>query len=725
MGLLDRINEIFDRGRDFIPGEAAIRPSDLWFGVDPTEYSPAEYGEYIATSNAVYTCATIRSDLLKSLPLRAYKRIQDSGRGRRQISATKAGREEILNGSVVDLLRHVNPFWTFRRLIAMTELSLGLWGKSFWFLERGASGLGEPREIWWGRPDRVTIIPHGKKYISHFEYNPADGGDPIPYSIDEVIYFPYPNPNNEWDGLSPVAAARLAADTRSAAGKATRNLFAQGMIPGGFVIPAKDKTLTPEQANAIEQSIERRFAGVDKAHKWGVFRFEAEIKGASQLGLSPRDAEFLGTLEWGLEEVARAYKVPLDLIGGQRTYQNVEAALKAIWTHAIKPESEFLADELNEQLLPKFKSSAVDFLEFDLSGVEVLQEAQGDKWTRASEQIKQGAITINEWREAEGLDPLPWGDSFWAPFNLIPISTGDLQVPNLPAKTPVEDEAERSAFRYIEYGSPAHVSAWRRFDRRSASWERYFLAFVKDLLKRLQDSAVDVLKSRSKKKRTPEDAVLDPFDLTKWIKIFREAVRPVFKEIVLDAGETALADIGVELAFDIAHDAAIRFIEARSQRFAERVPDTVWRRLQESLSEGMSEGEGIPELELRVINEMSDYIRSTAETIARTEVVGALNGGTLEGYRQSGVVKMKAWLAALDDRTRDSHIVAHEKYNRDPIPIDDNFHLDGGSGPAPGQIGSGEEDINCRCTLTPVLESRSYAIEVLTGIRDRLEERNG
>jgi uncharacterized protein with gpF-like domain len=99
---------------------------------------------------------------------------------------------------------------------------------------------------------------------------------------------------------------------------------------------------------------------------------------------------------------------------------------------------------------------------------------------------------------------------------------------------------------------------------------------------------------------------------------------------------------------------------------------------------------------------MGERIASTPETIARTEVIGAANGAVLEAWEQSGVVEGKSWLAALDDRTRESHIAAHGQ----TVPLDEDFQVGVGSGPAPGQIGEAEEDISCRCTITAVVSER-------------------
>jgi SPP1 gp7 family putative phage head morphogenesis protein len=172
------------------------------------------------------------------------------------------------------------------------------------------------------------------------------------------------------------------------------------------------------------------------------------------------------------------------------------------------------------------------------------------------------------------------------------------------------------------------------------------------------------------------------------------------REIVADAGEVAMADVGLSLAFDVHEPNVVRFLEQRAQRFAVEVNETTWTNLKGSLAEGIEAGESIPELAQRVENVMGDRIRSSGTTIARTEVIGASNGGTQLSWEQSGVVAGKEWLAAIDERTRETHVEAHGQQVR----LDADFSVGDGSGPQPGQIGLAEEDINCRCTSVAILD---------------------
>ena len=256
--------------RAFVTGPGAV-PEDsgsmnylAGLGLEPE--GRTDYGEYIRTSNAVYTAARLRSSLLSSLPIVAY-RVGADGK-----------RDQVTAGPLVELLSKVNPFWTFQRMVEMTELSLCLWGSAYIFLDRGTSRRQAPRELWWARPDRVTVIPDKQNYVSHFLYEVGSDQPPIRFERDEVVWLRYPNPLDEFDGLSPLASAAIAADTSRAAMISNAAMFRNGLQLAGVVQPANGQTLTEEQARGLEQSMARRFKGADKAHRWGVLRFEAKFQ---------------------------------------------------------------------------------------------------------------------------------------------------------------------------------------------------------------------------------------------------------------------------------------------------------------------------------------------------------------------------------------------------------------------------------------------------------------
>lgn len=431
-GLLDRIRAAKNPTPGW-PGNTAALASSV-YGHDDSEFSPESYGDYVVTSNEVYSVVNYRARMMSTLDLRLY-----DGRG--------ANRKEITAGPAVDLLDRVNPYWTWRRLRRMDELCMCLWGESYWALEPGATG--EPATIWWLKPSRVTPVPAAKKYLKGFLYQPADGGDAIPFAPDEIVWFRYPNPLDEFSALSPLAAARLAADTGAAMMRSNRNLFTNGMQLGGVLMPTKNGvSYTDGQAKDLERALERRFKGVDKAHRWAVLRFEAQLAG---VGISPKDAEFVSGLDLTLRQVANAYGLPAPLVNdlAHATLANTREFERIAWAHTLVPDSQLYADEIKEQFLTRFRQR-VNHCEFDYTKVPALQESATETWTREAQAMDRGAITINEWRKEKGKPPVPWGEVPYMAVNKAPVDpdTGLLQTADQVTPTPGQ-AGEATAWRHI------------------------------------------------------------------------------------------------------------------------------------------------------------------------------------------------------------------------------------------------------------------------------------
>lgn len=100
-----------------------------------------------------------------------------------------------------------------------------------------------------------------------------------------------------------------------------------------------------------------------------------------------------------------------------------------------------------------------------------------------------------------------------------------------------------------------------------------------------------------------------------------------------------------------------------------------------------------------------------ARRIARTETIGAFNGGDYAGAlaaeEQEGRTLWKQWLATDDERTRHSHVLADGQVRELRTP----FIVGGWPLEHPGDpVGPGHEVINCRCTAL-YLDSDELAAE--------------
>jgi HK97 family phage portal protein len=412
MGLVDRVLSK-RQARAWPVGKGELVQWDGPAGHDQSLFSPEEYGDYLATSNDIYSIVSLRARMMSQLELKFY-----NGRG--------SDKQEKPDSDAAKLYRYVNPFWTKSRLTRMDELSMGTWGESFWAVEYER---GQPKELWWLKASRVQPITHATKYIEAYAYNSVSG-EIITFEPHEIIWHRYPNPLDEFSPLAPLAAARLAADSAISMMQANNQAFSNGLSIAGLVVPpGQDKVVfSDDQAKDLEVALKRKFTGAKNAHKWAVLRHEARFL---PLQMNQKDAEFLGGLNMTFRMACRAYGMPAPLLGDMEhaTLANLRELQRGAWEQTLIPDAILRAEEVEEQYLPLFRGGP-DHCEHDTDGVPALQESASESWTREMQALDRGGITINEWRKRRGWPPVEWGDKPYMPANKGPV--GDDGVPQLP-----------------------------------------------------------------------------------------------------------------------------------------------------------------------------------------------------------------------------------------------------------------------------------------------------
>lgn len=135
------------------------------------------------------------------------------------------------------------------------------------------------------------------------------------------------------------------------------------------------------------------------------------------------------------------------------------------------------------------------------------------------------------------------------------------------------------------------------------------------------------------------------------------------------------------------------------------ITQTTKNQIQQYLLKSVEEGLTLQEtIKLLRTAGITDY---RAEMIARTETGRAANIGSMVGTAATGLVTMKEWIAARDNRTRRVPRDMFDHYHMDGIkvPFDEKFNVktkNGGFEPMLHPCdpsGSAGDVINCRCTL--------------------------
>lgn len=152
------------------------------------------------------------------------------------------------------------------------------------------------------------------------------------------------------------------------------------------------------------------------------------------------------------------------------------------------------------------------------------------------------------------------------------------------------------------------------------------------------------------------------------------------------------------------------WIAARENRL-NRVPDEIYGAVSQIIDKGTVNGASIPDV-TKQVEELFDATdvqrwKNRARTVARTEVVGAYNGGLHDAFamlveNDPGTKWVKRWLATDDQRTRPDHREADGQV----VPWGQAFTVGDFQMQYPHDPdGPPQEVINCRCTLLLEIEN--------------------
>ena len=176
----------------------------------------------------------------------------------------------------------------------------------------------------------------------------------------------------------------------------------------------------------------------------------------------------------------------------------------------------------------------------------------------------------------------------------------------------------------------------------------------------------------------------------KELEALAELSIPRITEIVKINGEAAYAELGVGGAFDVSNPEVIKFIKKRAGLLIKSISDTTLEKLKKTLAGGVEAGESITNLATRISDVFVEAKGYRSTLIARTENITASNSGANSAFKMSGVVKIKIWLATLDDRVRPEHAAMDGEETGIDEPFSNGLMF--GSEP------------NCRCTILPKIE---------------------
>lgn len=246
----------------------------------------------------------------------------------------------------------------------------------------------------------------------------VDGEDKT-LSSDDIVHITDLIQPGSLTGLSRVERLKEALGLSSAMQSFAARFFGTGATTQGIIeFPGN---LTPEQAKNLRDGFDSAHRGFRRAHKTGVLSGGATYKQTTV----PNDAaQFLESRRFSVEEIARAFNIPLSMMGvpGTQSYASVEQNAIQFVTHTLRPYIEKL-EWAYSRLLP-----VEAFLAFNTNGL--LRGDFNSRITAYSTGLQSGFMSVNDVRRLEDMSPTEGGDQYRVPLANIALTDTGLVAEN-------------------------------------------------------------------------------------------------------------------------------------------------------------------------------------------------------------------------------------------------------------------------------------------------------
>lgn len=223
--------------------------------------------------------------------------------------------------------------------------------------------------------------------------------------------------NESVDGIKGVGMLQMAKDTISTdlnAQKYAGKFYKQGARPSGVIeVPTK---LDKENKDKVRNAFERAVGGMDNAFRVAVMDLGMKY---TQLGISQKDAQFIESRQFTVEEVSRFTGVPMyKLQAGKQSYESNEANGIEYVTDTLRPKAVQWEEEFRFKLLLPQERGSMYFR------LNLAAEMRGDNKSRSAYyqiMTDHGIMSPNECRRLEELNDDPNGDALLVTKNLTTL----------------------------------------------------------------------------------------------------------------------------------------------------------------------------------------------------------------------------------------------------------------------------------------------------------------
>ncbi len=272
--------------------------------------------------------------------------------------------------------------------------------------------MGDVLELYVLNPRDVRVERPRPGEPLRYMVRDAFGNFSYEVSANEMVHIPLFRLPGQLLGLGPIGAARVTLGSAMAAEVYAASYFGNAANPGGVIEAPGD--MTEEQVSDLARDWNITHTGPYRAGKIGVLTGGASFK---PLTLNAADAQLLEVRRFGVEEIARLFRVPVSLLGhpvaGAMSFASVEAQNLSFVQHSLRPLLERI-----EQALSPLLPEPDGFIKFNLDAL--LRGTTIERYDAYTKGLREGFLSLNDVRAVEDLSPLgEAGDQHRVPLQNI------------------------------------------------------------------------------------------------------------------------------------------------------------------------------------------------------------------------------------------------------------------------------------------------------------------
>ena len=346
------------------------------------------------TLTAVWCAIRLLSESVSSLPCSVYTK---------QANGDKV---EDTKSRIYNLLKYrPNNYQNKITFFEYIMMSICTDGNSYVQIVR--DGSGRPSQLIPISPDTVdVVINDGELFYQIDSVGILDSAD--------VLHFKTLT-DNGIDGISPIDQCKKALSWGLNVEEFGDTFFKNGAKPSSVL--STDRALSEQAIERLKNSFSNTYAKLKNSNSTIILEEGLAFK---PISISPEQAQFLSSRQFGIEEVARIFNIPPHMLKdlSKSSFNNIEMQSQEFVTYTLMPYVTRIENEMNYKL---FRTNEVGktFIEFNVNGL-----LRGDVKTRNEAYktaITNGYMSINEVRQKENLNSIEGGDKHFMQLNMTTI----------------------------------------------------------------------------------------------------------------------------------------------------------------------------------------------------------------------------------------------------------------------------------------------------------------